>query len=106
MPFVEGESLQDRLNREKQLSQEDVVKITSEVASALGYAHSRDIVTAISNPRTSCCRGTAVVADSASPGGLGGRAAAAHPDGDGNWHTDVYEPGAGHRQRCRRAERS
>jgi len=44
MPFVEGESLRDRLNREHQLPQEDVIKITSEVASALGYAHSREIV--------------------------------------------------------------
>ncbi len=44
MPFVEGESLRDRLDREKQLPQEDVIKITSEVASALGYAHSRDVV--------------------------------------------------------------
>jgi len=44
MPYVEGESLRDRLNREKQLPQEDIIKITSEVAGALGYAHSRDIV--------------------------------------------------------------
>jgi serine/threonine-protein kinase len=44
MPFVEGESLRDRIDREKQLPQEDVIKITSEVASALGYAHSRDVV--------------------------------------------------------------
>ncbi len=64
MPFVEGESLRDRLNREKQLSQEDVVKITSEVASALGYAHSRDIVHRDIKPENIMLSGgSAVVAD-------------------------------------------
>jgi serine/threonine-protein kinase len=64
MPFVEGESLRDRLNREKQLSQEDVVKITSEVASALGYANSRDIVHRDIKPENIMLSGgSAVVAD-------------------------------------------
>jgi serine/threonine protein kinase/tetratricopeptide (TPR) repeat protein len=64
MPYVEGESLRDRLNREKQLSQEDIVKITSEVASALGYAHSRDIVHRDIKPENIMLSGgTAVVAD-------------------------------------------
>ena len=44
MPFVEGESLRDRLEREGQLSLDDAVRITSEVASALGYAHERGVV--------------------------------------------------------------
>jgi len=44
MPFVEGESLRDRLNREKQLSIEDALQITREVADALGHAHSLGIV--------------------------------------------------------------
>ena len=44
MPFVEGESLRDRLNRERQLSFEDTMRITGEVASALSYAHSRNVV--------------------------------------------------------------
>src|SRR6187200_2906366 len=34
MPFVEGESLRDRLNREKQLPVADAVRIATEVASA------------------------------------------------------------------------
>jgi eukaryotic-like serine/threonine-protein kinase len=64
MPFVEGESLRDRLNREKQLPQEDVIKITSEVASALGYAHSRDIIHRDIKPENIMLSGgTAVVAD-------------------------------------------
>jgi len=64
MPFVEGESLRDRLNREKQLTQEDIIKITAEVASALGYAHSRDIVHRDIKPENIMLSGgSAVVAD-------------------------------------------
>jgi serine/threonine-protein kinase len=44
MPLVEGDSLRDRMNRDKQLSVGDALKITTQVASALSYAHSRDIV--------------------------------------------------------------
>lgn len=44
MPFVEGESLRDRLDREKQLPVEDAQQIAGEVADALGYAHSRGVV--------------------------------------------------------------
>jgi tetratricopeptide (TPR) repeat protein len=44
MPYVEGESLRDRLNREKQLSIEEAVRIAREVADALGHAHSRGII--------------------------------------------------------------
>ena len=44
MPFVEGESLRDRLNREKQLPVADAVRIASEVASALDYAHRHGVI--------------------------------------------------------------
>ena len=44
MPFVEGESLRDRLNREKQLPVDDALQIAREVADALSYAHSRGLV--------------------------------------------------------------
>ena len=44
MPHVEGQSLRERLNRDKQLSVDDALKITSQVASALSYAHSREII--------------------------------------------------------------
>jgi Tol biopolymer transport system component len=44
MPYVEGESLRDRLNREKQLPVEEAVRIAKEVADALEYAHSHDVV--------------------------------------------------------------
>ena len=44
MPFVEGESLRDRLNREQQLPLHDALQITREAAEALQYAHERGIV--------------------------------------------------------------
>jgi serine/threonine-protein kinase len=44
MPFIEGESLRDRLNREKQLPINDAVRIASEVAGALDYAHRHGVI--------------------------------------------------------------
>src|SRR6476619_5875525 len=44
MPFIDGESLRDRLNREKQLPVPDAVRIATEVASALDYAHRQGVV--------------------------------------------------------------
>jgi serine/threonine-protein kinase len=44
MPYVEGESLRDRLNREKQLPVEDAVRIGREVAGALDYAHRHGVI--------------------------------------------------------------
>jgi len=64
MPFVEGESLRDRLNREKQLSVEDALKIASEVADALGSAHRHGVVHRDIKPENILLReGHAVVAD-------------------------------------------
>jgi serine/threonine protein kinase len=44
MPFIEGESLRDRLSREKQLPVADAVRIATEVASALDYAHRHQVI--------------------------------------------------------------
>jgi hypothetical protein len=44
MPFVTGESLRARLDREHQLSMEETVKLAAEVADALDYAHGNDVV--------------------------------------------------------------
>jgi eukaryotic-like serine/threonine-protein kinase len=44
MPFVEGESLRDRLDREPQLPVDDALQIAREVAEALAYAHDHDVV--------------------------------------------------------------
>ena len=44
MPNMEGETLRDLLNREGQLSIEDAIRTTSEVADALSHAHGHGIV--------------------------------------------------------------
>ena len=44
MPFVDGASLRDRLNREKQLTVEDTIQIAQQVADALAYAHSKGVI--------------------------------------------------------------
>ncbi|TFG43979.1 MAG: serine/threonine protein kinase, partial [Gemmatimonadales bacterium] len=44
MPYVEGESLRDRLDRETQLPVEDAVQIAREVADALAYAHGQGVI--------------------------------------------------------------
>jgi serine/threonine-protein kinase len=44
MPFVEGESLADRLKREGMLSLEDAVRITCQVARALDHAHRQGVI--------------------------------------------------------------
>ena len=44
MPFVRGESLRDRLVRERQLPVDDALDITRQVSEALAYAHERGVV--------------------------------------------------------------
>ena len=44
MPFVEGESLRHRLDREGQLPINDTVRFGAEVAGALDYAHRRGVI--------------------------------------------------------------
>src|SRR5437763_7761316 len=64
MPYLEGESLRDRLNREAQLPVEEAVRVAREVASALSYAHSHDVVHRDIKPENILLSGgEAVVAD-------------------------------------------
>ncbi len=64
MPFVEGESLRDRLSRERKLPYEQAVTLIREVASALGYAHERGIIHRDIKPENIMLSGGhAVVAD-------------------------------------------
>jgi serine/threonine-protein kinase len=44
MPFVDGESLRDRLRREKQLPIDEAVRIAAAVGGALDYAHKRGVI--------------------------------------------------------------
>ena len=44
MPYVEGESLRDRLDLQRQLPMDEALRLTCEIASALDHAHQRGIV--------------------------------------------------------------
>ncbi len=44
MPFVDGESLRDRMTREGQLPLADALRLTAQVADALAYAHAKGVV--------------------------------------------------------------
>jgi serine/threonine-protein kinase len=64
MPYVEGESLRDRLRREKQPPVDDAVQIAREVADALGSAHRHDVIHRDIKPENILLQeGHAVVAD-------------------------------------------
>ncbi|MEP7326039.1 MAG: serine/threonine-protein kinase, partial [Gemmatimonadota bacterium] len=64
MPYVEGESLRDRLTREKQLPIADAVRIATEVSSALDYAHRHGVIHRDIKPENILLHdGSALVAD-------------------------------------------
>jgi len=64
MPLVEGESLRDRLQREKQLPINDAVRLATEVAGALDYAHRHGVIHRDIKPENILLHdGSALVAD-------------------------------------------
>jgi serine/threonine protein kinase/tetratricopeptide (TPR) repeat protein len=64
MPYVEGESLRARLDRERQLPLEDATGIARDVAAALSHAHSRGVIHRDVKPENILLSGgQAVVAD-------------------------------------------
>ncbi|MGH7635859.1 MAG: serine/threonine-protein kinase, partial [Gemmatimonadaceae bacterium] len=44
MPYIEGETLRARLDREKQLPVDDAIRIATSIASALDYAHRHGVI--------------------------------------------------------------
>ena len=64
MPFVQGESLRDRLQREKQLPIPEALRIATEVAGALDYAHRHGVIHRDIKPENILLHdGSALVAD-------------------------------------------
>ncbi len=64
MPYVEGESLRQRLDRESQLPVEEALRLADEIADALEYAHGRGVVHRDIKPENVLLEeGRAVVAD-------------------------------------------
>src|SRR5438128_6533850 len=64
LPYVRGESLREKLTREKQLSVEEAVRIATQVASALDYAHRHGLIHRDLKPENILLHeGEAVVAD-------------------------------------------
>ena len=64
MPYVSGESLRNRLTREKQLPIDDALRLSREVASALDYAHRQGVVHRDIKPENILLQeGSALVAD-------------------------------------------
>jgi serine/threonine-protein kinase len=64
MPLIEGESLRDRLKRERQLPVEDSVRLAKEIGSALDYAHRHGVIHRDIKPENILLHdGSALVAD-------------------------------------------
>ncbi len=64
MPYVEGETVRDRIDREKQLPIADAVRIAGEVAAALDYAHRHGVIHRDIKPENILLHdGSALVAD-------------------------------------------
>ena len=64
MPYIEGQSLRDRLERDTQLPAEVAMRIADEIADALGYAHGRGVIHRDIKPENIMLEnGHAIVAD-------------------------------------------
>ena len=64
MPYVEGESLRERLTREKQLPLDEALTLAREIADALSFAHARGVIHRDIKPENILLQGGhAVVAD-------------------------------------------
>ena len=100
MPYIDGESLRVRLNRDKPLPIEDALRLTREMASALEYAHQHGVVHRDIKPENVLlAEGIALVADF----GIARAVSAsvehrADQDGDHRGHAALYESRAGVRQ--------
>src|SRR6185312_8820508 len=96
MPYVEGESLRARLDRERSLSIDDAIRITCEIGDALEYAHQHGIVHRDIKPEHSARRRSrgARRFRNRTRDGAGWRTTS-HADGHIARHPDIHESRAG-----------
>jgi serine/threonine protein kinase len=96
MPYVEGETLRDKILREKQLAVDEAVEIARSVAAALDYAHRHEVVHRDIKPENILMHdGQPMVADFGIAGGEPGWGHASHRDGPLGGHPALHEPRAG-----------
>jgi serine/threonine protein kinase len=108
MPYVQGESLRDRLNREVQLPIDDALRIAREAADALDYAHHEGIIHRDIKPENILLTGNpsrdrgatgawhALVADFGIARALDSSGSHALTE-DGGWDAGLHEPRTGER---------
>ena len=101
MPYIEGETLRDRIDREKQLPVDEAVRIATEVAEALQVAHEQGVIHRDIKPANILLgRGHPLVADFGIALGdqCGGRGRAADRNRSESRHSPLHEPGTGDRR--------
>ena len=103
MPYVRGESLRQRLSREKQLPVDEAIAIMRQVAAALDHAHAHGLIHRDIKPENILLHeGEAMVADFgialAGRGGESGETDRTHRHRPHAGHAGVHEPGAGRRR--------
>ena len=98
MPYVEGETLAERLHEDKQLPVEEAVRIATGVANALDHAHRNGVIHRDIKPANILMQGRRArrgrLRDR--PRGGGGGGLSADRDRPERWHAVLHEPRAGH----------
>ncbi len=79
MPFVEGETLRERLRRERQLPVDDALRIAQEIALALDHAHRHGVVHRDVKPENILLATRRCWPTSGSPGRWGRKAGSPRP---------------------------
>ena len=100
MPYIAGESLRDRIDREKQLPVDEAVRIASAVGNALEHAHRNKVIHRDIKPANILLQdGEPVVADFGIALGRGSSSRKPpYPDRPECRHALLHEPGTSHRR--------